>query len=83
MEEAAMATRVWPRYTQECAALPFRGRVLEHAGQSLGRTAETKLLQTHAWAVGAARGQSSNIYAVGSSNTDILEHSIISFPSLL
>lgn len=47
MEEAAVATRVWPHYTQECAAPPFRGQILEHAGQPLGCTAETRHLQRH------------------------------------
>lgn len=84
MEEAVVATRAWPGYTQECAAPSFRGQILAHVGQPLGHTAETRHLQRHMpgqWELpGDSQAMVYHIYAIGSSHTDILEHSIISFP---
>lgn len=77
-----MATRAWPCCTRECATPPFRDQSLAHAGQTPGHTTETRYLQRHMPGQRELRGDSQavvcQVYAVGSSNTDILEHSTIS-----
>lgn len=75
MEEAAVATRAWPHYTQDCAAPPFTRQIFAHAGQPLSQTAETRHLQRHTWQwelPGDSQAMVYHIYAVGSSNTGIL-----------
>lgn len=77
--------RTWKRLSwppgQGLATL--RGQILEHAGQPLGHTAETRHLQRHMpgqWELpGDSQTMVCHVYAVGSSNTDILGHSIIFF----
>lgn len=77
-----MATRAWPCYTQEYATPPFRDQSLSHAGQTPGHTTETRHLQRHMPGHWELRGDGQavvyQVCAVGSSNTDVPEHSTIS-----